>query len=198
MKTAPSLPTPRVGRSAAAFTLPELLFASTALLMVVAAIIGANLFGMRMYELSRTKLESTDAVRRVIGKMADEIRQCNSSCVGTVSNGAFSAHLVGELQTGNGLMIYPTTNTSNFITYYVNTSDQTFRRTTSTPMGTTILVQSITNTAVFQNQDFLGNVLTNNQNNGVIHLCLEFFQAQPYLPVPDYSKLETSVSPRNH
>ena len=184
--------------SAAAFTLPELLFASTAFLMVLAAIMGANLFGMRMYQLSRTKLETTGTVRKVIGKMADEIRQCNSTCVGTVSNGVFLARLVGDLQAGNGLLIYPTTNTTNFITYYVNPSDQSFRRTTSTPRSTTILLQSVTNTVVFRTRDFLGNTLTNNQNNGVIHFCLEFFQPQRYLPVPDYYKLETSVSSRNH
>ena len=165
--------------------------------MVLAAIVGANLFGMRMYQLSETKLEATDAVRKVIGEVAEEIRQCNSSAVGTVSNGTFVACIAGEVQVGNGLMVYPTTNTTNFVTYYVNASDHSFRRTTSSPPTTTILVQSVTNTAVFQAQDFLGNALTNHQNNGVLHLCLEFFQSQPYLPVPEYYKLETSVCPRN-
>jgi hypothetical protein len=50
---------------------------------------------------------------------------------------------------------------------------------------------------VFRAQDCLGNILTNNQNNRVIHLDLEFFQAQPQLPTPDYYKLETAVTKRS-
>jgi hypothetical protein len=49
---------------------------------------------------------------------------------------------------------------------------------------------------VFRAQDYLGNVLTNSQNNRVIHLTLEFYQPQPLLPDPDYYKLETSVTRR--
>jgi hypothetical protein len=39
-------------------------------------------------------------------------------------------------------------------------------------------------------------VLTNNQNNRVIHLTLEFFQKPRQGVVADYYKLETSVTRR--
>ena len=45
-------------------------------------------------------------------------------------------------------------------------------------------------------QDFSGNVLTNNQNNQVIHLTLEFYQPARFMQGADYYKLETSMTRR--
>jgi hypothetical protein len=196
MKAPFPVPASLRGKRTAAFTLPEMLFASTAFLMLVAAIMGANLFGMRIYQLSQTKLITTDALRKPLAQITDEIRSCRTTWVGSVSNGVFLAHVAGELQTGSGLLIYPTTNTDNFILYFVNPSDQSFRRTLSPPGSTTVLAKAITNTVVFQAQDFQGNVLTNSQNNCVIHLCLECFRPQPNLPAADYYKLEASATRR--
>jgi hypothetical protein len=196
MKLRRHFPASPRGTPAAAFTLPELLFALTVFLMLLAAILGAGMFGMRIYQVSETKLLTTDALRKTFGKVTDEIRSCKTTCVGSISNGVFVARLNGEPQTGTGLLIHPTTNTANFIVYYVNASDRSFRRTTSAPGTTTILARSITNAVVFQAQDYLGNLLTNNQDNRVIHLCLESYQPQPYLPSADYYKVDTAVTRR--
>jgi hypothetical protein len=128
--------------------------------------------------------------------MTEEIRTCKSTWIGDVKNGEFLALLDGETQQGSGLLIYPTTNTANYIIYFVNPTDKTFRRTTSQSGSAAVVAESITNTVVFQAQDHLGNVLTNNQNNRVIHLNLEFYQPQRYLQVADYYKLETAVTRR--
>jgi prepilin-type N-terminal cleavage/methylation domain-containing protein len=182
--------------SQSAFTLPEMLIASTLFLLLVAGVVGANLFGLRMSQLTQTKLNTSAAARQTVGRMADEIRNCKSTYVGYVSNGVFVALLHGETQTGSGLLIYPTTNTANFILYFLNSSDQSFRRTTSAAGSTTVLARGVTNTVVFRAQDYLGNILTNSDNNRVIHFDIEFFQAQPQLPTADYYKLETSVTKR--
>ena len=186
----------RAGSFSAAFTLPEMLISMTLLLRLLGGAITANLFGLRMFQLTETKLNASDSARKAIGVMADEIRRCYGAWIGTVSNGNFVALLDGEPQTGSGLMIQTTTNAANFTIYYFNPSDRSFRRTTSVPPTTTVLAQTVTNTTLFRAQDFLGNVLTNSQNNRVIHLTLEFFQPQPQLPTPDYYKLETSVTRR--
>jgi hypothetical protein len=117
--------------------------------------------------------------------------------VGNIStNGVFETLLDGETQQGAGLLIYPTTNTTNYIIYFVNPSDQTFRRTTDQTGTAEILAGSVTNTLVFAAQDFSGNVLTNNQNNRVIHLTLEFHQPARFMLGADYYKLETSMTRR--
>jgi hypothetical protein len=102
------------------------------------------------------------------------------------------------VQQGNAIEIQPTTNTARLIYYFVDPSQRTFRRTLSTPgdTSTIILADSVTNTMPFTAQDFSGQVLTNSQNNQVIHLTLEFYQPEHFMVGPDYYKLETSVTRR--
>lgn len=180
----------------AGFTLPELLIAITVFILLLGGIIFAHLFGLSMFRITETKLNATADARQLIGNLANEIRTCKSIEVGNIKGGEFVALLDGEKQQGSGLLIYPTTNTANFIIYFVNSFDQTFRRTTSKPGSAIILAESVTNEWVFSAQDHLGKVLTNNQNNRVIHLNLEFYQSPRYLQVADYYKLETSVTRR--
>ena len=181
---------------AAAFTLPEMLIAITLFMLLVVGIISANLFGLRMYQIAENKLDASDRARKAVGKMTDEIRTCKSTWVGSVSNGVFVARLDGEIQTGGGLMICPGTNTANYIMYFLNPTDRSFRRTTSVPVTTSIVARNVTNSVVFCAEDHLGNVLSNNQNNRVIHVALEFYQKPRQGVAADYYKLETSVTRR--
>jgi prepilin-type N-terminal cleavage/methylation domain-containing protein len=178
------------------FTLPELLIAISVFLLLLSGIISAHLFGLSMFRITETKLNATADARKVIGSMANEIRTCKSTWVGDINSGSFVGKLDGEKQQGSGLLIYPSTNTANFIIYFVNPSDRTLRRTTSTPGSAIILAESVTNSMVFSAQDHLGNVLTNSQNNRVIHLNLEFYQPSRYMQVANYYKLESAVTRR--
>jgi hypothetical protein len=180
----------------AAFSLPEALIASTIFLLLLGGVVGANLFGMRMFQLTETKLKAADGARKAMGAMSDEIRKCTASWVGNVTNGTFVALIDGQPQIGSALLIQPNTNATNFVVYFLNPSDQSFRRCALSTAATTVVAQTVTNSAVFCAQDFQGNVLTNTQNNRVIHATLEFFQPQQWLPTADYCKLETSVSRR--
>ena len=183
-------------RVIAAFTLPEVLISTTLFVLLLGGVVGANLFGMRMYQLNETKLKAGDGVRKTLGLMTDEIRKCKNVWLGNATNGNFVSLLDAEPQTGSALLIQPTTNATNFVLYFLNPSDQSFRRSVTATGTTTILAQTVTNTTIFRAQDCFGNILTNSQNNRVIHVTLEFFQAQPWLPVGDYSKLETCVTRR--
>jgi hypothetical protein len=183
-------------RRSAGFTLPEALISTTLFLLLLAGIVGANLFGLRMFQLTETKLKCGDGARKALGLLTDEIQRCSNTWVGNVTNGTFVALLDGEAQTGSALLIQPSTNTTNFVIYYLNAGDQSFRRSLSANASTTTVAETVTNTAIFQAQDYLGNVLTNGQDNRVIHVRLEFFQAQAWLPVGDYAKVETAVTRR--
>jgi len=179
------------------FTLPEILIVMTVFLFVVGGIISANLFGLRMFQITETKLNVAQWSRETIETITGEIHACNSLSILTVdTNGNFTGLLDGETQQGNALQIYPTANTNNYIIYFVNPSDQTFRRTTDQTGTALILADSVTNTLPFSAQDFSGNVLTNSQNNQVIHLTLEFHQPARFMQGADYYKLETSVTRR--
>jgi prepilin-type N-terminal cleavage/methylation domain-containing protein len=182
------------------FTLPEILIAMTVFGFVVAGILAANLFGMRMVQANETKLSATEWSRNTFGKITDEIRTCNFiSILNVDTNGNFTGLLPGEAQQGNALQIYPTTNTDSFTIYFVNLSDETFRKMVATLSGTNTitLADSVTNAIIFRAQDFSGTVLTNNQNNEVIHLALDFYQPATYMQNSYYYQLETSVAPRS-
>jgi len=180
----------------AGLTLPEMMIAVAVFAFVVTGVISANLFGLRMFQITENKLTASDSARAALGKMTTDIRNCKSTLVGNVTtNGTFVAIADGVAQAGSGLIIYPTTNTTNFIIYFLN-ADNTFRRTTSVSNTTVILARFITNTVVFRVQDFLGNVLTNTQNNRVIYLNLECYQPKRHAMVADYYKLETAVTRR--
>ena len=188
---------PRRTARVAGFTLPELLVAITLFLLLVAGVLAAQLFGLRMSRLTQSRLDTNRTARQILGRLADEIRTCTCTWVGNVSsNGVFVEDADGLPQAGGALLVQPTTNAADFIVYFVNPADHSFRRTASALGTTAILATSVTNLAVFSAWDFTGNVLTNSQNNRVIHLTLEFFQPQPFLPAPDYYKLETSVTRR--
>src|SRR3982751_1886389 len=186
----------RKSRRSGGFTLPELIVASTVLILIVGGMVSANLFGMRMFQVAQTKMTTTDFSRNTIGKLSDEVRTCNASLVGNVTNGTFVSLPDGLPQQGNGLIIYPTTNTSSYVLYFINKADQSLRRTTSTQGSTKIIAQPITNLVGFSAQDFAGNVLTNNQNNRVFHVDLEFYRPKQFFNDADYYKLETSMTRR--
>ncbi len=181
------------------FTLPEILIATAVFLLMVGGIIAANLFGLRMFQINTIKLNVTTWSRQTTDKMAGEVHACDSVSVGNVTtNGVFEGLLDGETQQGNGLLIYPTADTNNYIVYFVNPNDATFRQTLHAPGGTNtvVLADAVTNTIAFSAQNFSGTVLTNIQNNRVIHLTLEFYQPARFLLGADYYKLETSMTRR--
>jgi prepilin-type N-terminal cleavage/methylation domain-containing protein len=180
---------------AAALTLPEMMIAMAVFGFLVMGIISANLFGLRMFQITENKLTASDSARIALGKLTDDIRNCKRTYIGNVSNGTFVALADGVPQSGTGLILYPATNTTDFIVYFLN-ADSTFRRTTSITNSTSIVASNITNTVVFRAQDFHGNVLTNSQNNRVIYIDLECYNPKRFSVVADYYKLETAVTRR--
>ena len=178
------------------FTLPEILIAMAVFMLMLGGILAANLFGLRMFQINGTKLNITTWARQTVEKMVTEVHSCNSVSVGYITNGVFEGLLNGETQQGTAMLVYPTTNTTNYIVYYLNLPDQTFRRTTQQAGSAEILADSVTNTIAFTAQDFSGNILTNNLNNRVIHLTLEFYQPARFLEGADYYRLETSITRR--
>jgi hypothetical protein len=180
-----------------AFTLTELMVSAAILILLVGGIVSANLFGMRMFQVEQTKLGVSDQARKIVGVIADEIHSCETFQIGAFTNGTFIGLPLGAPQIGPALIVYPNTNATNFIMYFVNSADQTFRRATSVPGSMRTLAHSVTNAInLFRAQDYLGNLLTNMQDNTVLHFDLEFYQAARFGVPPDYYKLETSITRR--
>jgi prepilin-type N-terminal cleavage/methylation domain-containing protein len=181
------------------FTLPEVLVAMTIFVLLVAGIVSANLFGLKMFQANSTKLNATEWARRTFGEITDQIHSCAAVSVGNLTtNSVFVGLVDGETQQGTAIEIQPGTNTASLIYYFVDLSDGTFRRTVvaSNVTSTIILADSVTNAMIFSAQDLSGNVLTNSQNNRVIHLTLDFYQPGQYMQSPYSYQMETSVTRR--
>jgi prepilin-type N-terminal cleavage/methylation domain-containing protein len=190
---------PRGPALRSAFTLPELMIAVAIFIVLLGGLVSTNIFGLRMFQIEQAKLNASDGARKIAAGLMNEIRSCDSFQIGTVStNGTFTALPLNATQAGPALIVFPIpNNTSNFIVYYVTSSDQKFRRATNAKGATRILAGSVTNTTdLFRAQDYAGNVLTNIQDNTVLHVKLEFYQAPRFGVLPDYYRLETSATRR--
>jgi len=186
-----------------AYTLTEVMVASALFSLVILGSVSANIFGLRLYGITKAKLGASDEAREAISRLVNEVRSAKIVRVGVGSLNTFTNIPLGQPQAGNALQIFPTTNTTQFIRYYWDATDSQFKRTTDAG-GTSIVVANyVTNQVVFRAEDHLGNLMTSGQNNRVINLKLEFFQIQyPIVEIGpgglfDYYKLETRITRRS-
>lgn len=185
-----------------AFTLPEAMIAMSLFMVVMGGLIFSHIYGMRMFQLSRSKLGASDEARRAVSKLAEEIRSAKILRIGTGGLTNFTARGISETQSGNAIQVYPTTNTSSYVRYYWDSADKRLKRTTNGLSSVYVVANAISNNVVFTAEDHLGNVLTNNNNNRVIGLTLQFFQLQyPTIDIGpgglyDFYQLRTRITRR--
>jgi hypothetical protein len=186
---------------AAAFTLTEMMISSALLTMIVLGIITSNLFGMRLYQITNLKLGANDEARQAISIMVDEIRSSKILLVGDGSLNSFTQDVNGTVQQGSALQVYLSTNTNNWIRYYWDKQDGKLKRTTDGSSSYAVVANSISNKLVFTVEDHFGKIVTNNQNNRVIGMLLQFYQlAYPVVSIPgpmfEYYQLRTKITRR--
>ena len=161
-----------------AFTFTETMVTMTVLLMVLAGAIGMHVFGLRLFQITQSKLGANQEARRALAKLLDEVRSGKLVRIGSGNLTNFTEVSPASNQIGSAIEIYPTTSTNNFIRYFWDAVDQRLKRTTNGASAVSIVANSITNQAIFSSEDFRGNILTNNENNRVIGLTLQFYQIQ--------------------
>lgn len=161
------------------FTLPEILIATGVFALLVAGMVSAQIYGMRVYTLAATKLVATSGARQAVNALRDQIREANDVDIGNCSSdwSSFVCTTNGT-QRGNAVEIFPTTNSTPYLICYLDTQTSTNKLILYTSsLGTTqILADYITNNIIFDAEDLWGNVLTNNVNNRVIKMTLQFSQ----------------------
>jgi hypothetical protein len=170
-------------RATGAFTLPEVMVTTAVTALVLSGLITCYLFGLRLFEFTKPKLCASDSARSLIGKVADELRAANLIRIGQGSLSSFTEIAPGALQQGNAIQIYASTNTNYYARYYWDAADNKLKRTTNGATYTEIMANAVSNQWVFTSEDYSGNILTNNQNNRVIGITLQFYQIQ--YPVMD-------------
>lgn len=160
-----------------ALTLPETMITASLAIMIMGGILTLHLVGARMFQVTQTKLGGNDDARSAIAKLTADVRASKMVRVGSGSLSSFTECDVNAQQTGNAIQVYPTSNTNNFVRYFRDT-DNRLHRTTNGASSDLILANFVTNSLVFRAENYKGQVLTNNENNRVIALTLQFYQIQ--------------------
>lgn len=161
----------------AAFSLSEVMVATGILVIVFGGNVASHLFGMKIMEKINARAGASTEARENIRTLLAEVCSAKNVAVGTGSVSAFTELGMNVQQKGSALQIYPTTNTNVFVRYYLNSPAKTLNRMTNG--GSAVVVaEGIKNIDLFTAEDVLGNVVSNNQNNSVIGLSLQFQQLQ--------------------
>lgn len=169
--------------------------------LLVIALMSCQLFGLRTYKISETKLAATADGRRALNQIRERIRQGKIVLIGNGDASSFTNVPDDSPQIGNALEIYPTTNRSVFTRFYLNHASHNLESINNSGEFLTI-AKFVTNQLVFQAEDFRGNVLTNDENNRVIRMTLEFYQWEyPIATIGrggmyDYYRLQTRMTRR--
>lgn len=188
MKLPRQLPRHRI----AGFTLVEAYMCATIMVLLVLALTACQLFALKIYNLASTKLTATASARKGMNDIRDQIRGASDVQVGTYvpANNTFSLIAQGSQQIGNAVMIY--TNNPNNPGVAGNVSTIFFMNQTASNLCSVTCVSSngnytvqtstlvsnivcfITNYYAFDAEDAFGNIVTNNVNDRVIHVKVQF------------------------
>ena len=110
-------------RRHAAFTLIEIMVTCMIALVIVAALMSSYMYGMRMFEVVKPKLATSDQARNTISKMIGEVRSAGSIQIGTGGETRFTPASLNTKQQGNAIQIFPNVETTNsFIRYFAMTA----------------------------------------------------------------------------
>lgn len=157
-----------------AFTFTEMMVSLAILLVVSTGIISSHYFGLRMYEITRTRLGASDATRNGFNQLTEEIRTAKAIQIGQGTLTTFAESGVNTLQQGNAVQIYPTADKAIFIRYFRDDKDQNVKRVTDNSADISVLAQSVSNAVVFTCEDFSGRVLTNRQSSFAVGIRFQF------------------------
>jgi hypothetical protein len=161
-----------------------------------------HIFGLKLATIVRSKLAASDQARAACGRLMQDIRSAKLVRVGSGSLSTFAPCPDGSAQQGNAIQLQPSTNTAQFIRYFLDPADRKLKRTTNGAAVIDVVAEYITNSVIFTLEDFRGTNLTSSQNNRVIGLKMQFFQIQ--YPVTligpsnyyDFYQLQTKITRR--
>src|ERR1039457_5154687 len=175
-------------RNVRGFTLAEMVITVGVFLFIFTGVmVAVQIFGLRIYTLAATKLVATAGGRQALNQIRDQIRQGKMVYVGNCSspiNSSFALIGTTNSQQGNALIIYPTTNTTSYSIYYLDTSTTTnrliqFNVSNSVTTYTKLLAKYVTNLIVFDMEDWQTHIVTNEQsldNRLLVRVTMQFSQ----------------------
>lgn len=196
-------------RTQQAFTLIEIMVAMAIFTLVMIGTIYSHLFGLKMRQITSSKLGASDEARTAISKLTEEIRAASWIEVGNVgTDGSVLTNFMeiepGEFQQGNAIKIMPILNNSNvFSIYYWETN--WFKKITNgaSANASFVIAHSISNQMIFTSEDYLGHTNLTQSGSRLISMTLSFYQLQyPTVEIGpgqfyDFYQLRTKITRRS-
>lgn len=190
-------------RREAAMTLIELMMSLGLFVLTIVGFLFVHISGLELNQVVRAKLGASDEARRALSRLVSDIRAAGVIRVGSGAIDEFIPIAAGQPQIGNAIQVYPHKgDTSRFTRYYWDVQDGRLKRTEDGNLAVVVLAHSITNRLIFRAESYNGTVLTNNMNNRVIGLTMQFSQlVNPNIMIGqggyfDYYQLHTRITRR--
>ena len=158
------------------FTIAEIVTAMAIFSLVTLAVLYCHLFGLRLFNISATRLSASQSSRAVLNRLSEDIRCGKLLYVGNGTSTAFTNIPLSNPRVGNALEIFPSAGTNSFVRYFMDPVAGVLKRLDSTSGKVQLIAPFVTNQMVFRAEDYAGNALTNDQNNRIIRVELDFYQ----------------------
>jgi prepilin-type N-terminal cleavage/methylation domain-containing protein len=180
------------------FSLAELMVASTIfLILVVGAMVSVQIYGLRVYNLTSTKIKATAGAREAMNDIRDRIRSAYDVNVGFYTNNNFLSLTNNQLQQGNAIQIFPLTNDlSTAVVFYSDVANSNNVLNMVTNLVVSQEVTNMVNYICFQNENYQGNVVTNNVGGRVITIIMQFNQLA-FQNSYEYYRLRSRITRRS-
>ncbi|MGA2556223.1 MAG: hypothetical protein ABSG04_08110, partial [Verrucomicrobiota bacterium] len=123
------MPYPGRRRRPSGFTVAELMVASATLIMVFGAVIAINLWGLAMTQRSSIWNVTGDDARKSMAMLHQDVRTAYAIYVGNGSLAGFTNAGSTNIQAGNALKLFASTNTNSWTLYYYDPAVSTLYRT---------------------------------------------------------------------
>jgi hypothetical protein len=177
-------------------TVTELIISMSVFSLVVIGILACHLAGLRFNWFIQPKIENAQYARQTLSRVVEEVRCATSVQVGSGTSTTFVPAGATNLQAGNALRVYPSTNTSQYIYYYHDSAAACLKRIPLLGSSAVSIADSVTNDNVFAMEDFSGTALTNSQNNAVLSILLQMRRNLPIKGASDAYQIAAKITRR--
>ncbi len=161
-------------RSLAGFTLTELMVSMSIFSLVIAGMIAGHVFGLKVFQLTRSNLGAADAGRILSMRMGSDIRSADHIKIGRGDFKSFVELSPLEPQEGNAIQIYNSSDTNDFTRYFVDAEKGNLMSVSADGTGLKLMAEGLLNRNVFRAEDAAGRTLSNRQNGFVLGVMLQY------------------------
>jgi hypothetical protein len=154
--------------------MPALLVSVAIFLIVIAGILSAHLFGIRMMQVVEANHGMDQTTQAALRRLDAELRSAAAVRVGTGDEWRFQELDSDTLQAGNALEIRPKDSPEQVIRYFHDRREKTLIRTEPGNPKPQTIARHVVNPEVFTVEDHTGTILSNAPTRHIVGVRLSF------------------------